>query len=160
MKPYDSILRCPPADLVKFHTRCTIKWSRSSKTQCFLIPSHQTKLKPIRVIPAGTQIYVPPYTLHRDPRYFPLSPDKFIPERWLDDKELDTTAFIPFSYGPANCVGRRLAKQELLMVTSTLLQRFTLSLADGYNSDDWPKQAKDYLTVTRAPLFVRAAKRD
>ncbi|KAK7684538.1 hypothetical protein QCA50_012485 [Cerrena zonata] len=113
-----------------------------------------------QVIPAGTQIYVPPYTLHRDSRYFPLSPDKFIPERWLGVKELDTAAFIPFSYGPANCVGRQLAKQELLMVTSTLLQRFTFSLADGFDSDDWPNQANDYLTVTRASLFVRATVRD
>ncbi|KAK7692413.1 hypothetical protein QCA50_004038 [Cerrena zonata] len=111
-------------------------------------------------IPAGTQVYVPAYSLHRDPRYFPLSPDKFIPERWLGHKELDTAAFIPFSHGPANCVGRQLAKQELLVVTSTLLQRFTFSLANGYDSDNWPTQANDYLTVTRASLFVCATTRD
>ena len=113
-----------------------------------------------RPIPAGTQVYVPPYSLHRDPRYFPNSPDEFIPDRWLGDKDLNTTAFIPFSYGPANCVGRQLAKQELVMVTSTLLQKFTFSLSEEHDSDEWLRNAKDYLTVTRDPLFVNAVPRN
>ncbi|KAJ7681760.1 hypothetical protein B0H17DRAFT_1205572 [Mycena rosella] len=40
----------------------------------------------------------------------------------------DTTAFIPFSLGPANCVGQKFAKRELMMVTSLLLKSFNLRI--------------------------------
>ncbi|KAK7680564.1 hypothetical protein QCA50_016346 [Cerrena zonata] len=111
-------------------------------------------------IPEGTQIYVPPYSLHRDPRYFSPNPETFIPERWLEsDKTMNTLAFIPFSYGPANCVGRQMAKQEMLMFASVLLQNFTFSFAKGFDSDDWPNQMHDYFVTTRGPLLLHAEPR-
>ncbi|KAF9241320.1 cytochrome P450 [Melanogaster broomeanus] len=67
----------------------------------------------------GTQVQVPPYVLHRDPKYFFPHPDDFWPDRWLleasdsPDLVLDRSAFIPFSMGPANCVGKPLAMLEL-----------------------------------------------
>jgi cytochrome P450 len=35
-----------------------------------------------RFLPEGTNVQVPPYVLHRDPRYF-SNPDKFWPDRWI-----------------------------------------------------------------------------
>ncbi|KZS91161.1 cytochrome P450 [Sistotremastrum niveocremeum HHB9708] len=112
-------------------------------------------------IPEGTQIYVPPYCLHRDPRYFSPSPDQFIPERWFKEGAADNLAFIPFSYGPANCVGRNLARQEILMVTSLLLQQFDIEIAE--KEDFVPSVFEDALhdqfVCSRGKLRVRLSKR-
>ncbi len=104
-------------------------------------------------IPPGTQIYIPPYSMHRDPRYFSPSPNAFIPDRWLaTDKE--PLAFIPFSFGPANCVGRQLAKREMMMVVCLLLQRFTFTFAPGFQSGAWLNQLHDHLITTRGALHT------
>ncbi|KAJ3502569.1 hypothetical protein NMY22_g18541 [Coprinellus aureogranulatus] len=82
-------------------------------------------------IPEGTAVDIPPFALHRDPRYFSPSPDAFIPERWLPSKEggsveyvTDKDAFIPFSYGPANCAGKSFALIEMRYVVATLVACF------------------------------------
>ncbi|KAF8182934.1 cytochrome P450 [Pholiota molesta] len=73
-------------------------------------------------IPEGTAVVIPPYTLHRHPAYFSPRTEEFWPERWLikDDPAivLDLEAFIPFSFGPANCAGKPLAMQELRYITA------------------------------------------
>ncbi|KAJ7461561.1 cytochrome P450 [Mycena latifolia] len=110
-----------------------------------------------RFIPEGTNIYAPPYALHRNPAYFSPYPDQFVPERWLPGANFekhDTSAFIPFSMGPANCVGQKLAKRELLMMVSLLLKSFRLRFADGFDSAAWPGLIHDYFVTTRAPLLV------
>lgn len=88
----------------------------------------------------------------RDPRYFSPFTDEFMPERWLSSSpqrsvgstvvplikeskdsvafnvsfKTDTAALIPFSFGPANCVGRSLALLEMRMVVAALMQRFEM----------------------------------
>ncbi|KAF7360564.1 hypothetical protein MVEN_00787500 [Mycena venus] len=109
-----------------------------------------------RFIPEGTSVYTPTYSLHRNPDYFSY-PDQFLPDRWLPDSKFerhDTSAFIPFSLGPANCVGQKFAKRELFMVLSVLFKSFDLRFADGFNSEAWPMGRRDYFVVTRGPLRV------
>jgi hypothetical protein len=77
-------------------------------------------------VPEGTSAVVHTYSLQRSPTNFSPMPDTFLPERWLDSDEQraleskifcenvvihNTAAFIPFSVGPSNCVGRNLAYQ-------------------------------------------------
>ncbi|KAK7691792.1 hypothetical protein QCA50_005195 [Cerrena zonata] len=118
-----------------------------------------------KYIPSGTQVYLPPFSLHRDPRYFSPSPDTFIPDRWLTSNPEESpaqSAFIPFSYGPANCVGRQMAKQEMLMFASLLLQNFDFAFAPqfkGEGADAWEGKRFDFLVTTRAPLIVRVKPR-
>ncbi|KAJ7499558.1 cytochrome P450 [Mycena latifolia] len=115
-----------------------------------------------RFIPEGTTIYTPPYALHRNPAYFSPHPDQFVPERWLSGsnfKKHDTFAFIPFSLGPANCVGQKLARRELMMVISLLLKSFHLQFADGFDSAAWPRLIRDYSVTTRGPLLVNLTPR-
>ncbi|CCM05245.1 uncharacterized protein FIBRA_07455 [Fibroporia radiculosa] len=107
-------------------------------------------------ISEGTAVYVPPYVYHRDPRYFSPDPDRFWPERWLSRGEtgvvLDTNAFIPFSTGPANCVGRSLALVELRMVLAYLLQAFEFRFAEGYDRRVYEDSLQDFLVTHRGPL--------
>ncbi|KAJ7446658.1 high nitrogen upregulated cytochrome P450 monooxygenase 2 [Mycena galericulata] len=106
-----------------------------------------------RFIPEGTNIYTPPYSLHRNPDYFFPYPNQFVPDRWLPGANFEkheTSAFIPFSSGPANCVGQKLAKRELLMVISLLLKSFHLRFAERFDSEAWPTHIHDFFVATRA----------
>ena len=108
-------------------------------------------------------MYTPAYSLHRNPDYFFPHPDKFLPERWLPDSKFekhDTSAFIPFSLGPANCVGQKFAKREMLMVLSALFKTFDMRFADGFDSEGWPTGMQDFFVVSRGPLLVNLAPRE
>ncbi|KAJ7816265.1 cytochrome P450 [Mycena leptocephala] len=106
-------------------------------------------------IPEGTQVYVPPYSLHLDARYFSPSPEKFMPERWIDPLLAPNVhAFIPFSYGPSNCVGRNLARQEIGMVTCLLLSKLEIRFAPGFDAAAWPGQLHDHFVTTKGALMV------
>ncbi|KAF8218316.1 cytochrome P450 [Mycena galopus ATCC 62051] len=114
-----------------------------------------------RFIPPGTSVYTPAYSLHRNPDYFSY-PDKFLPDRWLPDSKLerhDTSAFIPFSLGPANCVGQKFARRQLFMVLSALFKSFDLRFADGFDSEAWPLGMQDFFIVSRGPLRVNLTPR-
>ncbi|KAH9507171.1 cytochrome P450 2 sub U member 1 [Bulinus truncatus] len=58
-------------------------------------------------------------------------PDKFRPERFLDEHGnlLQPEEFIPFSLGRRVCLGESMAKMELFMFFSRVLQRFQLKPA-------------------------------
>ncbi|KAJ7681743.1 cytochrome P450 [Mycena rosella] len=115
-------------------------------------------------IPEHTQIYIPAYTLHRRAEYFSPSPEIFDPDRWLRQPSpgevLNQAAFIPFSYGAANCVGKGLAWREMLMVTSTILKKFDLRFADGFRSETWLDKLQDFfVTSIGGPLLVAISRR-
>eukprot|EP00980_Cylindrotheca_fusiformis_P031353 scaffold26221_cov108-Cylindrotheca_fusiformis.AAC.1 len=66
-------------------------------------------------LPPGASITIPPYSLHRNPKYWP-DPERFDPDRFLPElvKKRDPMTFQAFSAGPRNCVGSRLARIEAL----------------------------------------------
>lgn len=100
--------------------------------------------------------------MHRNLHYFFPHPDKFCPERWLPDSKFEkhnTSAFAPFSLGPANCVGQKLGKREILMASSILFKSFDLQFADGFDSDAWPKSMRDFFVFTRGPFLVNLTPR-
>ncbi|EJD01754.1 high nitrogen upregulated cytochrome P450 monooxygenase 1 [Fomitiporia mediterranea MF3/22] len=119
------------------------------------------------IIPEGTAVNVPPYVLHRQARYFSPIPETFWIDRWLqpspttesDSKSKmhfvhDTSAYMPFSYGPANCAGKMLALAEIRSVTALLLQRFEISFAHGYDKDQWEKDMKNHFVFRLGELPV------
>jgi cytochrome P450 family 4 len=59
----------------------------------------------------GTTALICIYQLHRDEKYFP-EPEKFIPERFLPENSENRHpyAFIPFSAGRRNCIGKEYFK--------------------------------------------------
>lgn len=56
-------------------------------------------------LPAKTQIHILIYALHRDPTFFP-HPEKFDPNRFLDNEPRHPFAYVPFSAGQRNCIGK------------------------------------------------------
>ncbi len=67
-------------------------------------------------------------------------------------------AYIPFSFGPANCVGKNLALQEMRMVLCHCLQKLTLKFADGWNPDNWEMEMKERMVIDTGslPIIIEA----
>jgi cytochrome P450 len=107
-------------------------------------------------VPAGMQIYMFQWVLHRDPRYF-SEPEEFRPERWSDDlaRRLPRFAYFPFGGGPRVCIGNAFAMMEAILLLATIAQKFRLKLE--------PEQlVKPLASITLRPqsgIKVRVEKR-
>jgi cytochrome P450 len=90
-------------------------------------------------LPAGTNVYMVPYVVQRDPRYFD-EPEHFRPERWLDGlaKRLPRFAYFPFGGGPRLCIGQPFAMLESMLILSTIAQRWRLTMAPGHPVEPAP----------------------
>ncbi|KAJ3734896.1 cytochrome P450 [Lentinula guzmanii] len=120
-------------------------------------------------IPPNTTVSIHFYSMHRDPRNFSL-PDLFLPERWLSMEERtvlepalfaepdsfihNPSAFIPFSYGPASCVGKNYAYLEMRMVVCKILVSFDICRAKEFNSSVYEDSIKDLFTLAVGNLPV------
>ncbi|XP_049424230.1 LOW QUALITY PROTEIN: steroid 17-alpha-hydroxylase/17,20 lyase-like [Epinephelus fuscoguttatus] len=80
----------------------------------------------------GTRVLVNMWSIHHDPEHWD-KPDLFNPDRFLDDQgqRVAPSCFLPFGAGPRVCVGESLARLELFLFLSSLLQRMSFKLPDG-----------------------------
>ncbi|XP_060782455.1 cytochrome P450 2U1 [Neoarius graeffei] len=84
-------------------------------------------------IPKGTVIVPNLWSVHRDPTVWE-NPDDFNPSRFLDEQGqlLRKEYFIPFGIGRRLCMGEQLAKMELFLMFTSLMQAFTFRLPEGH----------------------------
>jgi len=71
-------------------------------------------------------------------------------------------AFIPFSYGPRNCVGMRLAMLEMRIVLSLLVRKFDFAPAPGAGQEDlnkYEETMKDWFAISVGRLNVKLTPR-
>ncbi|XP_075057397.1 cytochrome P450 2K1-like isoform X1 [Mixophyes fleayi] len=99
-------------------------------------------------IPKGTIVIPVLSSVLRDKAYFEKL-EEFYPEHFLDSEGhfKKNEAFIPFSLGKRSCAGENLAKAELFVFFTTLLQNFTFQAPPGAKLDLTPVTG-----FTNAPL--------
>ncbi|THA34038.1 cytochrome P450 [Streptomyces sp. A1277] len=83
-------------------------------------------------IPAGADVVVCPYTLHRHPAFWE-QPERFEPERFDRQRRAQRPryAYIPFGAGPRVCVGSHLGMMEAVFVVAMVMRELRLVLPKG-----------------------------
>lgn len=105
------------------------------------------------IIPAGAFVTISPWTVHRDPRFYP-APFSFCPERW-ENAHPPPYAFIPFGGGARRCLGENFAWMEGALILATLLPRRNFQLVSS-RTDVQPK----FTLRPRLPILVRVTRRN
>jgi cytochrome P450 len=94
-------------------------------------------------VPAGASVIMSPWVMHRDPQHYD-QPERFNPDRWLDERETGAPRFtyFPFGGGPRSCIGSTFAMMETVLVLATIAQRYKISLVQ-----DWPVEPLPTITL-------------
>jgi cytochrome P450 len=94
-------------------------------------------------VPAGATVVMSQWVTHRDPRYYE-DPERFSPDRWLEEprKGTPTFAYFPFGGGPRTCVGASFAMMEAVLVLATIAQKYQIRVAR-----DCPVEPKPTITL-------------
>ncbi|XP_047522721.1 cytochrome P450 4C1-like [Pieris napi] len=86
-------------------------------------------------LPSGTVVAIPIHEVHRDSRFWDeplkIKPERFLPE---NQKNRDPNAFIPFSLGAMDCLGRVYATTLIKTIVIRVLRHVELS-AEGKLED-------------------------
>lgn len=107
-------------------------------------------------IPAGADVLLSPYILHRHPKYW-VEPETFRPERFdaAHENERPRFAYMPFAAGPRHCIGETFAIYEMLMHLYRVGRRFRLVRADQE-----PIEIEAQVNLrTRKPLMMKLERR-
>ena len=84
-------------------------------------------------IPAGADIYVSQFVMHRDSRFFP-EPLEYKPDRWEteEDEALPKFTYFPFGGGPRRCIGEPFAWMEGVLLLASIASHWKMRLAPGH----------------------------
>ncbi|HET9677967.1 MAG TPA: cytochrome P450 [Solirubrobacterales bacterium] len=80
-------------------------------------------------LPAGARVVPSIHLIHRDPEIYP-EPDRFLPERFLDNPP-GTYTWIPFGGGVRRCLGAAFAQFEMQVVLRELVRRWEIKPASA-----------------------------
>ncbi|XP_066154473.1 probable cytochrome P450 313a2 [Euwallacea fornicatus] len=81
-----------------------------------------------QILPEGANMGISIFHIQRNPEYWD-DPLKFDPSRFLPEnsEKIKPGSFLPFSSGPRNCIGMRMAIVLLKITVATVLRRFKIT---------------------------------
>ncbi|KAI9000370.1 cytochrome P450 [Hyaloraphidium curvatum] len=108
-------------------------------------------------------VYMPTYVLHRDPEIYGKDAEEFNPDRWTEEftAKLDPYAYIPFSKGPRDCIGQRLALFEIKTILAMVYRSYTFRWTkdfeemNAYSITSHPKHGVPLLPIRRTDYGAR-----
>ncbi|MFJ7268601.1 cytochrome P450 [Streptomyces sp. NPDC099050] len=82
-------------------------------------------------IPAGADVIVAPWVIHRHPGYWP-DPERFDPDRFAPEAEAARPryAWLPFGGGPRACIGQHFSMLESVIALAMLLRAYEFEAVD------------------------------
>ncbi|XP_060557141.1 cytochrome P450 2U1-like [Ruditapes philippinarum] len=111
-------------------------------------------------IPKGTVILPMQYSVSMDPNLF-KNPEKFDPGRFIDEEGqlINKLSFVPYSTGPRVCLGEALARTEMFLVLTTLLQNFNFLREDPNVPQSFEADVTSNTLNRPLPVKIRAIKK-
>ncbi|XP_071452856.1 methyl farnesoate epoxidase-like [Hetaerina americana] len=85
------------------------------------------------IIPKNSRVILNLYAVHHDPKIWG-DPQNFRPERFLDEngKVVKHDALIPFGAGKRQCLGEGLARNNLFLFFTGLVQKYYIKVPEGH----------------------------
>lgn len=103
-------------------------------------------------VPGGTEVGAMRLSIFQYKSAF-HEPDKWIPQRFIEDLGDNLEAFQPFGLGPRTCIGRHVAMVEMRLILTSLLWKFDWELiTQKYDNPE-------YVVLYRSPLWMKATPR-
>ncbi|CAH1775796.1 unnamed protein product [Owenia fusiformis] len=118
------------------YTEATLVEIQRACTVTSLGPPHCSFHEPTKfqdyILPPRTNIFANFYAVNNDPDYW-KDPEKFRPERFIgeDGKFKKDDHVMTFSVGKRSCIGESLAKMELFLFFTCVLQRYKVVQPEG-----------------------------
>lgn len=82
-------------------------------------------------IPKGLSIWIPVLAIHHSEELWGKDANEFNPQRFAS-KSFMSGCFIPFAFGPRNCVGQSFAIMEAKIILTMLISKFRFNISENY----------------------------
>lgn len=102
------------------------------------------------LLPKGTEVFAVLGSVLRDPKFF-SNPEDFNPQHFLTEKGQfkKSDAFVPFSIGKRYCFGEGLAKMELFLFLTNIMQNFRFKSPQSPQDIDVTPKYVGFATIPR-----------
>ncbi|XP_059522458.1 cytochrome P450 2A13-like [Myotis daubentonii] len=102
------------------------------------------------LLPKGTEVFPMLGSVLRDPKFF-SKPGDFNPQHFLDEKGQfkKNDAFVPFSIGKRYCFGEGLARMELFLLLTNIMQNFRFKSPQSPKDIDVSPKHVGFATIPR-----------
>ncbi|XP_063985746.1 probable cytochrome P450 6a14 [Diachasmimorpha longicaudata] len=106
-------------------------------------------------IPTGIKVWIPIYSLQRNPKYFP-NPNAFDPERFTEEaiNIRPQMTFLSFGDGPRNCIGARFGTMQSKVGIITILRDFTVDICEKTDKE-YKLNPRCFLLTPLNGVFVK-----
>ncbi|KOX78738.1 Cytochrome P450 6B3 [Melipona quadrifasciata] len=110
-------------------------------------------------IPKDQQVFIPIYSIQRDPEIFP-NPEAFDPDRFSEEniKTRHSMSHLPFGDGPRHCSGIRLAKVQLKVAMVTILSKYKVEVCEKTRQVYKPDKRPLFLLQPADGIYLKMTK--